>query len=177
MTRPFQPRPTGPLPTFDLLAHALSDDINVMPLEACFGPPPLQWEGPIPAVPERSEPAAAASAVPPLTLPKLQSHSCRLAPSAEDVACRARAITAWCGVFDRMGDAFRAVRKIGGVITEPAIADFMEVKATGTLLTRASAWPLYFRYAGENGFDASTLGESAAFAYLTHLERVGAPAT
>ena len=76
-----------------------------------------------------------------------------------------------------MGDDFGASHKTGGVFTPDSIADFFEVKATGTLLCRASAWSLFFRYADEVGLDPATLDEPTAFAYLSHLEKSGAPPT
>ena len=160
--------------TFDLIAHALADEIDVMPLDATFRGPAFQWDGPIPALPERPVPTATVSE-PTVAQPRLQARSSRLSPSAEDAACRRRALTSWCAIFDRMGDAFGASRKTGGTNTPEALADFMEIKATSTLLCRASAWSLFMRYADAEGFDPATLDEPTAFAYLSHLERTGAP--
>ena len=99
-----------------------------------------------------------------------QTHS-----SAEDTLTRKKALTTWLAIIEKMGTAFELPPRAEGIDECDWLEDYLTKKATGTLLTRASAWTLYLRYTLDKGLNPAELDEQAAFAYLAHLRSIGAP--
>jgi hypothetical protein len=167
-------------PPVSILDHALSDDpLDILRLDDLFSLPhgAMSWEGPVPAVPEPPPPASEPEEAPPsaLSAPRLQARSNRLTPSAEDTLSRRKALDTWLAIIEAMGPAFKLTPCAEGVDEATWLEDYLARKATGTLLTRASAWTLFLRHATAKGLDPTKLDEQAAFDYLSHLQATGAP--
>ena len=165
-------RPAPRRPSSILQAALAPGPLDVMPFRLGM---PMEWAGAVPPVPVvtrvvEPEPATPVAVPAPTTIvPKPQSKSARLAPSAEDAADRRKVLSSWTEILIRLGCATDAYDKCGGEFSESKVQVFMAPKATGTLAIRASAWCLFLRYAEANDLDPSKFDEAAAFSYLTAI--------
>ena len=115
-----------------------SGDIMPMGPLALEGLP--HWGIPVPALPS-SHDAVPEPLVQPLvpTPPKLQKASKRPPPSAEDSACRTRALESWSSIFEKLGAAFEANKNLVSLGPEE-LTPYFAIKRTGTMAVHASAW-------------------------------------
>ena len=156
------------------------DEDGLMPMTFFSPPTDTDWLLSMPDPPLPAREVKAPKAPPPapeLPPPKRpRKAGAGKNPADHDRAQRNRAIEQWSQVVERIAGSCQSLHS-GPRPDASEMEDHMATKKTGTLLIRASAWRLFFRFADEKGIDTHDLHEADIYQYLSHLKKSAAPAS